>query len=254
MGLVTAGGVELEIDRRGSGRPLLLLPSEEMAEADAPFAAELARRFSLVIPSPPGFGRSARPGWVTTVDDISYLYLSLLDELDLRDAIVVGCSLGGWIAAEMATKNLSRIARLVLVAPFGIKLGGPADRDIADIWSLPSQKVAALAWHDPARGRRDFAGLSDDALAVIARNRKSFARYCWEPYMHNPKLAHRLGRVSAPTLLVWGERDGIVGADYAKGYAKLIPGAELATIPDAGHYPHLEQPELFARRLAAFLG
>src|ERR1700731_1383073 len=136
MELVKVGDVELEVERRGAGRPLLLLPSEEMLEGAAPFAGELARKFSLIIPSPPGFGRSSRPGWVTTVDDISYLYLSLLERLDLRDVAGVGCSLGGWIAAEMAVKDQSRIARLALAAPFGIKLGGPVQRDIADIWSL----------------------------------------------------------------------------------------------------------------------
>ncbi len=72
--------------------------------------------------------------------------------------------------------------------------------------------------------------------------------------MHNPKLAHRLGRIRVPTLLLWGEADGIVGTDYARGFSTLIPGAELALIPGAGHYPQLEQPELFLRRLGAFLG
>lgn len=254
MALVGIGDVQLEIERRGAGRPLLLLPGEDMLEPAAPFVDELARTHDVVIPSPPGFGRSNRPGWITSVDDISYLYLSLIERLDLHDVTILGCSLGGWIAAEMATKDLSRFGRLVLVAPYGVKLGGPAQRDIADLWSLSPQKVMALAWHDVARGKRDIAALSDDELAVIARNRESFARYSWEPFLHNPKLAHRLDRIRVPTLLMWGDKDGIVGPDYGRGYTGLIPGADLAIITDAGHYPHLERPDLFMRRLGAFLG
>jgi pimeloyl-ACP methyl ester carboxylesterase len=254
MELVRVGDAELEVERRGAGRPLLLLPGEDVLEPGAPFAAELAKKFTLIIPSPPGFGRSSRPPWVTSVDDISYLYLSLLERLDLREVAVLGCSLGGWIAAEMAVKDQSRLSRLALAAPYGIKLGGPAARDIADIWSLSPRQVAALKWHDPAKGERDLSAASDDDLGIIARNRESFARFCWEPYMHNPKLAHRLGRIRVPTLLLWGDKDGIVGTDYAKGFSTLIAGAELAIIPEAGHYPQLERPEPFLRRLGAFLG
>jgi pimeloyl-ACP methyl ester carboxylesterase len=245
--------VELEVVRRGSGPPLLVLYGEEALELKSPVLDDLAKRYELIIPSPPGFGRSNRPDWITSPDDIAYLYLDLLDDLELRDIPLLGFSLGGWIAAEMATKNPSRFSKLVLVAPYGIKVGKPTEREIQDIWLLHPDEVTALKWHDPAHGKRDFPAMSDEALTIVARNTESFARFCWEPYMHNPKLKHRLHSIKAPTLLVWGENDGIVTPRYGAAYRDLIPGAELTVIPKAGHLPHIEQPEEFSRRLRGFL-
>ena len=246
--------LHLEIERRGKGPPLLLLYGEDALELDAPFLADLAQQYQVIIPSPPGFGRSERPDWVTNPDDIAYIYLDLIDELGLGRIPVVGCSLGGWIAAEMATKNDSFISALVLVDPYGIKIGEPTDRDIADVWLLHPDEVAALKWHDVAKGKRDFPSMSEDKLTVVARNMELFARFCWDPYMHNPRLKHRLHRIKAPTLLIWGEQDGIVTTRYGQAYRDLIPGATMAEIPQAGHLPHIEQPEAFMKELRRFLG
>jgi pimeloyl-ACP methyl ester carboxylesterase len=250
---VTVAGVRLELRRQGRGRPLLLLTSEEVLEPDQAFVAEMARRFEVFIPSPPGFGRSERPDWITGVDDVAYLYLSLIEKLGLKSMTLVGFSLGGWIAVEMAVKNDARIARMMLVAPYGVKFGGALDRDIADLWWLPPDRVAALKWYDPTNRQRDLSALSDDALTVIARNTESFARLCWEPFMHDPKLPHRLDRISVPTWLVWGANDGILPPDYGKGYRKLIPGARLKIIPKAGHLPHLERPAAFLTHFQEFV-
>jgi pimeloyl-ACP methyl ester carboxylesterase len=251
--LIDVGGVRLEVDRRGRGAPLLLLPGEEMLELDAPFLDDLARDHEVIIAAPPGFGRSDRPDWIASPDDMSYLMLDLVERLALPRLPVIGCSLGGWLAAEMATKDPCFVAKLILVAPYGVKIGGPADRDIADIWMLPREKVSALKWFDLDKGRRDYPTMPEEALAIIARNSESFARFCWEPYMHNPKLRHRLHRINAPTLFVWGENDGIVSRDYGRAYAGLVPGAKFETIGAAGHYPHLEQPAAFLRCVREFL-
>ncbi|HXF53897.1 MAG TPA: alpha/beta hydrolase [Hyphomicrobiaceae bacterium] len=251
---VSIGGVEIAFERRGKGSPLLLLYGEEALELEAPAVEELARGYELIIPSPPGFGTSERPDWITSPDDIAYLYLDLAERLGLNKVPVVAFSFGGWIAAEMATKDCSFISKLVLVSPYGIKVGGPFDRDIQDIWLLHPDKVMGLKWFDKAKGKRDYASMPDDKLIIIARNNESFARFAWEPYMHNPKLKHRLGRIKAPTLLVWGENDGIVTTDYGRAYQALIPGARLAVIAEAGHYPHIEQPEAFMRQVKSFLG
>ncbi len=253
-GFVTIGDAEIEVERRGTGKPLLLLASEEMLERGAPFVDELAARFDVIMPSPPGFGASSRPEWITAPDDIAYLYLSLIEKLELDDVAVIGCSLGGWIAAELATKDDGRLSRLVLVDPYGVKLGGAADRDITDIWQLSPQAVVQLKWHDPEKAKCDTAAMTDAQLAMAARNLESFARFCWEPYMHNPKLRHRLGRIGVPTLMVWGENDGIVAPDYGRGYGALIQGAALTIIPESGHYPHLERPEAFLQAIGDFLG
>ena|SRR5436190_20962492 len=251
--LIRSGDVEIELERRGGGAPLLLLPSEEALEPDSRFVAELAKRYEVLILWPPGFGRSGRPDWVASMDDVAYIYLDILDRLDLRAIPVIGCSLGGWIAAEMATKDDARLDRLVLIDPVGIKIGGPTDRDIQDIWGLHPQKLAALTWFDARHGTRDFSALSDDELTIVARNAESLARFCWQPYMHNPKLKHRLHRIAVPTLLVWGESDGIVTPAYGEAYRALIPGAEMTVIREAGHYPHIEQPAAVGDRLKEFL-
>jgi pimeloyl-ACP methyl ester carboxylesterase len=247
------GGIRIEVNRLGHGQPLLVLCSEDALELEAPFLRTLARDHALIIPSPPGFGASDRPDWITHPDDIAYIYLELVDRLGFGRLGVVGFSLGGWIAAEMATKDDGFIAKLVLVDPYGVKIGGPDDRDIADIWLLHPSKVTELSWFDPAKGRRDFPAMPEEVLKVVARNRESFARFCWEPYLHNPKLKHRLNRITVPTLFVWGANDGITAPSYGKAYAGLVAGAKLAVIAQAGHYPHLEQPEAFLKELGAFL-
>lgn len=250
---ITINDVKIEVERRGKGKPLLLLYGEEALELDSPVLDELAKRNELIIPSPPGFGRSNRPDWITNTEDMAYIYLDLVEKLGLKKVPVVGFSLGGWIAAEMATKDDSFISKLVLVDPFGIKVGGPLDRDIQDIWLLHPSQVAKLKWADPEKGKRDFPSMPESKLEIIARNTESFARFCWEPYMHNPKLKHRLHRISVPTLLIWGKNDGLVTTDYGAAYKKLIPGAKLVSIAKAGHYPHLEQPAAFLDAVRSFL-
>jgi pimeloyl-ACP methyl ester carboxylesterase len=251
---VRIGDVHLELERRGSGAPLLLLASEEGRERDSAFVDALAARYEIILPSAPGFGRSSRPEWVTRPDDIAYIYLDLLDHLNLRDIRVVGASLGAWIAAEMAAIDDATMDKLVLLAPYGIKVGGPLDRDIADMWLLHPDAVSALTWSDPANAVREYGDMPEDELRIIARNVESFARLCWEPYMFNPKLTHRLHRIGVPTLLLWGADDGIVRPAYGEAYCRLIPGARLAVVAQAGHFPHLEQPEAVTEQVVNFLG
>jgi pimeloyl-ACP methyl ester carboxylesterase len=215
--------------------------------------APLVARRRLVAPSHPGFGRSSLPDWLDHVDDIAHLYLELMDRLGLERCDVVGCSLGGWIAAEMATKTPERLRRLVLVGPVGVKLGGVDRLDVPDIFALPEARVNALMFHDPARGQLDPARLSDDELAILMRNRETLALLAWEPYMHDPKLRHRLHRVGAPTLFLRGESDGFVSAEYLARYAALLPNARRETIAAAGHMPHLEAPAAFAATVLDFL-
>ena len=245
--------LKLQIERRGKGPPLLLLPGEEALEREAPFLAELAKSYEVIIPSPPGFGRSTRPDWISGPDDIAYMMLDVVDALGLRDIPVVGFSFGGWIAAEMATKDDGFISKLVLVDAYGIKTGKPTEREIADVWLLGAEEVMALKWHDAAKGKRDFTSMPEDQLTIVARDRETFARFGWEPYLHNPKLKHRLHRIKVPTLLIWGESDGIVTPQYGETYRKLIPGARMSVIPQAGHLPHIEQPQAFLAELRKFL-
>ena len=251
--LLKVSGLEIEVERRGQGRPLLVLYGEEALERDAPVLAELAKDYELIIPSPPGFGTSERPDWIESPDDIAYIYLDLVETLGLRQTPTLGCSFGGWLALEMATKHDGFCSKLVLAAPYGVKIGGPADRDIQDPWNIHPSKAAELKWFDPEKGKRDFGAMPERELTVVARNNESFARFCWDPCLHNPKLKQRLHRVRVPTLFVWGEHDGIVTPDYGKAFSRMIPQARFAIVEQAGHYPHLEQPAEFLTLMQDFL-
>ena len=251
--VVKLAGVEVELFESGGGQPLLWLHGGNGFDPAQAFVAPFSGRRRLIVPSHPGFGRSALPDWLDSVDDIAHLYLELMDRLGLAATDIVGCSIGGWIAAEMASKVPERIGKLVLVGPVGVKVGVSDKLDVPDIWALPQEEVNRLLYHDPKRMTPDPAQLSDEQLTIMLRNRESLALLTWEPWMHNPKLKHRLHRVKAPALFVRGASDGLVSAKYLEAYARLMPGSRLATIPAAGHAPQLEQPQAFAKTVLAFL-
>jgi pimeloyl-ACP methyl ester carboxylesterase len=247
-------GIRIEVIDRGSGGPLLFLHPGIGIDPAAPVLDHLGKAgMRLLAPSHPGFGGSDLPRAFTTVDDLAYFYLDLMDTLDLRETVVVGVSLGGWIAAAIAIKSTARIAKMVLADAVGIRVSkDPEKSDIADIFALPEKDFVALAYHDPAKGTRD-PSWPEDKLVAIARNLESMARFAWSPYMHDPKLKGRLHRIDVPTLCLWGAQDRIVTPDYGRAYAAAIPGARFALIDQSGHFPHIEQPEEFARHVLSFI-
>ena len=250
-GIVTLQGIDLPVIRRGSGPQLLLLHGGGGPQHHLPFFRKLTEHFDVIAPIHPGFAGSAIPEHFDGMDDLVYLYLDLMDALDLREAIVMGMSMGGWAAAEMAVCNTSRMSKLILVDAVGMKTGGRDARDIADVFGLPQHEVTRLLFYDPANAP-DPATLTDEQLTEMAANRIALAMYTWEPYMHNPKLRYRLHRIQVPTLLIWGEADGLVPVSYAEAYRTLIPGAHLVVIPKAGHAPQAEQPDLFCDHVFSF--
>jgi pimeloyl-ACP methyl ester carboxylesterase len=245
-------GVRIELIERGAGRTLLFLHPGIGIAAEAPVLGRLAAAMRVVVPSHPGFGRSEQPKHMTTVDDLAYFYLDLMEALDLRDVVLAGVSFGGWIAAEIAVKSCERIGRLVLADALGIKIGGRETRDIADIFAMTEPQFNDLAYFDPAAAKRDYPALPEEQLVVVARNREAMARYGWTPYMHDPKLLGRLHRIRVPTLVLWGAADRIALPEYGRAYAAAIPGARFATIERAGHFPHVEAPGEFAATTLAF--
>jgi pimeloyl-ACP methyl ester carboxylesterase len=253
---LVVNGVKLETIERGQAnhraRAILFLHPGIGIEADAPVLDALAKGGRVIAPSHPGFGASELPRGMTTVDDVSYFYLDLMDQLDLRDTLVVGVGLGGWLACEIAVKTTARISHLVLGNPLGIKYGDRETRDKVDIWSLMPDEVDALAYFDPTVGKRDYKNLPDAVALTAARNREAYARLAWSPYMHNPKLKHRLHRVDVPTLFLWGTADRILSEPYGRAFCAIIAGARFKTVERAGHYPHIEQPEQFARAALDF--
>jgi pimeloyl-ACP methyl ester carboxylesterase len=250
---VKISDVDLELHESGQGSPVLFLHGAGGFAPHQPFVAPFAARHRLIAPSHPGFGKSSLPEWLDSIDDIAHIYLELLGMLDLKQLDIVGCSIGGWIAAEIATKVPERVRRLVMVGPVGVKTGSADKLDIPDIFAMPQSDVDKLLYHDPAKSVPDTKTMSDDQLTAMFRNRETLALLVWEPWMHNTKLKHRLHRVKCPALFMRGASDGLVSDTYLKAYAALLPNARTMTIPAAGHAPHLEQPEAFASAVLDFL-
>ncbi len=204
--LVKIAGSNIEYFDCGGERPILYCHNFTGLLEDQPCLRALCKSNRVIAPSFPGFGRSELPDWIDSVDDLSYIALELLDELAIAQFDVVGCGLGGWIAAELAAKTPERVGRLVLLSPFGLKIG-PHDRlAIPDIFAMPSHDLDAMLYAEGGRDR--LSHLTDDELAIVMRNRETLTLLAWEPYFHNPKLRHRIQRINAPTLLLRGEKDG----------------------------------------------
>jgi len=250
---IVVNNVRVELIERGRGKPLLFLHPEIGIEPASPVLDQLASRRRVLAPVHPGFGRSEQPRSFDTVDDLAYFYLDLLEHLDLRQIIVVGVSFGGWIAAEIAIKSSERLSHLVLANAVGIKVGDRETRDIVDIYAIPGSEYVQLAYFNPDVGTLDYKTMPDAQVLAAARNREATARYAWSPYMHDPKLHGRLHRIRIPTLVLWGANDRILSESYGRAYCAAITGARFESIERAGHFPHLEQPEIFADRIFSFV-
>ena len=245
-------GIELPVIRKGAGPPLLMLHGGDGPVAQFPFADQLAASYQVIQPVHPGFADTPIPEHFDNLQDLIFLYLDLIDSLDLDNAVLLGFSMGGWVAAELAVMNTRRFSKLVLVDSVGIKPGGPFDRDVADVFATEPGEHLRLAWHDPSKAP-DLSAMTDEELQTLAADRVAHGLYTWEPYMHNPKLRHRLHRIDIPTLLIWGESDGIVTTSYGEAFRKMITGARMEVIPKAAHSPHIEQPEAFVQHVLDFL-
>ena len=246
-------GLDVDVVRKGKGRPMLMLHGGGGPVAGMPFAVRLAEHFEIIAPTHPGFAGTKMPEHFNRIDDLAFLYLDLLDELDLKDVVLMGFSMGGWTAAELATMTTERLSKLILVDSVGVKVGGREDRDIADTFGLPPEEVAKIMFHDASRAP-DISKMPQEQLEIVAGNRIALGVYCWEPYMHNPKLPRRLHRIDVPTQFIWGASDGLVTVDYGRKFCGMIKGATMTVIEKAGHSPQLEQPDAFVDAVLTFAG
>jgi pimeloyl-ACP methyl ester carboxylesterase len=240
--------VDLHVEQYGkpAGTAVLVLHGGGGPRTVAGLAAALGEHAFVLAPTHPGFDGTPRPDWFDGMDDLALAYLDLLDDLDLTDVLVVGSSIGGWIAAEMALRdNRQRIGGLVLINAVGIHAGG--GQEVVDIRPLSPAELAALAFHNPALAP-DPTALAPEQLAVLAANQRTLAVYGGAAFTYDPKLRRRLHRVAVPTLVLWGEDDGVAPLGYGRAYAEAFPRASFVPVPEAGHLPQIEQP---ARTLAA---
>ena len=196
------GPIEVEVSRRGEGHQFVVLHGGAGSQSVGAFAELLAEteHAYVITPTHPGFSGTPRPAALTTIRGLAALYVALLDALDLTDVTVVGNSIGGWIAAEMALLGSARIARIVLVGATGIEVPG---HPIADVASLRLDQIFQLSYHNPAPFRFDPSTLSPAAQAVAAGNRAALAVYGGTAG-YDPGLLSRLSTVAVATLVLWG--------------------------------------------------
>jgi pimeloyl-ACP methyl ester carboxylesterase len=237
-----SGDVPVTVTESGAGsRPVLLLHGGAGPDSVTGFGDALAARFPFRVLSPvyPGFAGTARPGWLDSISELALVLRGLLAEEDLTDVIVAGNSIGGWVAAELALAAPERVGRLVLIDSAGLD---SADHPVADFYSLTPDQLADLSWANPEGHRIDPAAMPEAQRAILLGNREALLAYGGRS-MADPALAARLGGITAPTLVIWGEADRIVTPGYGKEYAAAIPGAVFREVPAAGHLPQLENPE-----------
>ncbi|WP_284294994.1 alpha/beta fold hydrolase [Luteimicrobium album] len=242
--------VPLTLSDVGTGAPVLLLHGGGGPASVAPFVPLLADRLGarVLVPTHPGFAGAERPDGLTTVRELAALYARLLDELDLDEVTVVGNSIGGWVAQELALLGSTCVGRVVLVDSVGVEVPG---HPVADFFALTFPELARLSYHDPERFRIDPDALPPEGHAVLAANRAVLAVYAGAG-MTDPTLLARLRGVEVPTLVVWGEDDRIADPGYGRALAAAIPGAQFELLSRTGHLPQLESPELLADVVARF--
>lgn len=250
--LVEIDGCRISLRRGGSGEPLLYLHGANGTPAVMPFMEKLADRFDVIVPEHPGFGLSEEPEWLENIHDLAYFYLDLLQALDVRGAHVIGSSIGGWLALEMAVRDTSRFKSLLLVAPAGIAAPGAQPADTF-LWS--HEELTRKLFYDQALAEKMLAQApTPEQLDVSLKNRHTVARLAWEPRLHDPFLHKWLHRVNVPVKFVWGDDDRIFPLAFAHEFKRRMPEAELEIVPRCGHLPQTEKPDLFCNIVFRFAG
>lgn len=240
---VEVDGCRTRLRRGGAGAPLVFLHGASGAPVILPFMEKLAARFEVLVPEHPGYGLSDEPEWLENIHDVAYFYLDFLRRLGLKDACLVGSSMGGWIALEMAVRDTSRIGSLVLVAPAGI--ASPEAR-AADIFLMPPEEMVRALFHDPKLAEARLAEpMTPEALDIALKNRHTTARLAWEPRLHDPHLPKWLHRIEVPVKIVWGREDRILPVGFTEAFSRLMPKAEIHILERCGHLPHAEKPDEF---------
>ncbi len=247
---VKLSGVTLRLRKGGAGDPLLLLHHDVGSLDHLPFYDALAQRFTVYLPSHPGYDGSERPTWMRSVRDVAVMYQALLASLELGPVSLVGLGFGGWIAAEMATMAPQAFRRLVLVGAMGVK---PAQGEILDQALVSYIGYVRAGFEDQSAFDRLYgADPSTPQLEQWDLNREMTFRIAWKPYMYNPTLPHLLGGVRSRALIVWGRGDKVVPLECAEAYARALPGSRLSVVEKAGHFVDMEQPETLAKLISEF--
>jgi pimeloyl-ACP methyl ester carboxylesterase len=243
-----ANDLTLHVDDRGNGPAVLVLHGGGGPLSVAGFVEAMSAHSRVVAPIHPGFNGTPRPASFESVEQLADAYAALLQRLALTDVLVVGFSIGGWIANALALRAPARLRGLVLVDGAGIMVDGET---CADVFSMTPQQLSALSCHDPARHGIDPAKLSDAQKASMAANMRTLAVYGRARDMGDPALRARLADVSLPVLVVWGQSDRVVTPAYGRAVAAAFPNARLEILAECGHMPQIEQPQRLLQLVAS---
>ena len=243
-------GCRTRYRRGGKGTPLLFLHGAGGMPVVLPFMEQLAQRFEVIVPDHPGYGRSDEPDSLENIHDLAYFYLDFVAALKLERVVLVGNSMGGWMAMEIAVRNTSRIASIVLVSPAGIAAPGA---EPADIFLLSPEDTVRLLYHDPQLAEERLAiPVTPESIDLGLKNRHTTARLGWEPRLHDPMLPKWLHRIDVPVSIVWGAQDRLLPVAMAQELKRLLPQAELKIFERCGHLPHVEKMEEFCEHVVRF--
>ncbi|WP_433045930.1 alpha/beta fold hydrolase [Dactylosporangium sp. CS-033363] len=241
----------LDVDVSGSGPDLVLLHGLDGMLFAEPFAKALAERFTVHVPALPGWSGPRDPRY-RSVDDLAYAVLDAIEAIG-RPVHLVGCSIGGWLAAETATKTCAGLASVTLVAPLGVRRAEPTERSYLDLYaSAPAAVTAAM--YGPDGTAPDLSAFSPAQFLRLAEAHEAVAFYAWEPYLHNPALPGRLHRITVPVLLVAGAADGLIlRPDHFDLFAAAVGGpCRTEVIPGAGHRVEEQAPQRLAELITEF--
>lgn len=233
------------------GAPLLFLHGASGASRWLPFMEKLSEHHEVIVPEHPGFGASDSPEWLDNISDLAFFYLDLIDHLKIGGIHLVGTSIGGWLAAEVAIRNATKLASLTVVAPAGIRV---KDHRKGDVFMWNAEQTARNLFHDQTFAEQMLAvPPSKEGLEVLLKNKLTSAKLAWEPRFYNPDLHKWLHRIPVPTLIIWGRQDKAMPVGYAPAWRDLIPDARLEIIENCGHVPQIEKADRFVELVGGFI-
>ena len=253
--IVEAAGGPVQLAKGGQGAPLLIFHDEIGDRTWLNYHQQLAQDYNLILPSHSGFGGTQRREWIASIRDLAGWYLELMEDLDLGQVNAIGFSLGGWLAAEIASMCPQVFKKLALVGPMGIR---PPTGEIYDMFLVVAKQFITDGFLDPD-SVPEFAALCPDEptpenIDVWEDSRVEASRLGWRPYMHNPSLPNLLHRIkSLPTLILWGQQDGIVPLSAGQVYQESIKDSRLAVVENCGHRVEVEKSDEFVRLVKEFL-
>ena len=240
------------VQSRGSGPPIVLLRGFDVAFRNDSFLDELSHRYEVIVPDHPGFGGSNSPGWLKgwRIPPISTSICSPL-LATISPVHLIGASLGGWLAAEIAIRDAANIRSLILIGPAGVRKENAAIGD--PFIRSPEQSAIAMFGNGTLARELRCPVETDDEIDLHLKNSIGLARLGWQPRLASPELQRWLHRIRVPTCLIWGSVDRIMPLEHSKAWLDALADARLSVIEGAGHLPHIEAPQKTAAAVASFI-